>query len=261
MADYTGAQRVTSADANTLRSPEYDELFKEVKRVKLLRTVLIVLAILTVAATPVCVLCLVALAALFIKGRPSIIYEFEDDEQVKWDRFSAAWRAVAASQSLQEITLTATSKNSRKTAGIKNAVDTMKISAGGQLPWYLKTNISPVVFKLQNQQMAVMPDRLLIFGKKQFGALDYSEIKFDISAFGFLEGGQAPTDSEVVKMVWAYSNNDGSPDRRYANNKQYPVLKYGKIIVTSQSGLNIQIICSNESASDALNTIINGPEE
>ena len=109
--------------------------------------------------------------------------------------------------------------------------------------------------------MVVMPDRLLIFGKKQFGALDYSEIKFDISAFGFLEGGQAPTDSEVVKMVWAYSNNDGSPDRRYANNKQYPVLKYGKIIVTSQSGLNIQIICSNESASDALNTIINGPEE
>ena len=137
----------------------------------------------------------------------------------------------------------------------------MKISAGGKLPWYLKTNISPVVFKLQNQQMAVMPDRLLIFGKKQFGALDYSEVKFDISAFGFLEGGQAPTDSEVVKMVWAYSNNDGSPDRRYANNKQYPVLKYGKIIVTSQSGLNIQIICSNESASDALNTIINGPEE
>ena len=261
MADYTGAQRVTSADANTLRSPEYDELFKEVKRVKLLRTVLIVLAILTVAATPVCVLCLVALAALFIKGRPSIIYEFEDDKQVKWDRFSAAWRAVAASQSLQEITLTATSKNSRKTAGIKNAVDTVKISAGGKLPWYLKTNISPVVFRLQNPQMAVMPDRLLIFGKKQFGALDYSEVKFDISAFGFLEGGQAPTDSEVVKMVWAYSNNDGSPDRRYANNKQYPVLKYGKIIVTSQSGLNIQIICSNESASDALNTIINGPEE
>ena len=26
MADYIGAQRVTSADANTLRSPEYDEL-------------------------------------------------------------------------------------------------------------------------------------------------------------------------------------------------------------------------------------------
>lgn len=125
---------MTSADANTLRSPEYDELFKEVKRVKLLRTILIVLAVLTVAATPVCVLCLVALAALFIKGRPSIIYEFEDDEQAKWDRFSAAWRAVATSQSLQEITLTATSKNARKTAGIKNAVDTVKISAGGKLP-------------------------------------------------------------------------------------------------------------------------------
>lgn len=63
------------------------------------------------------------------------------------------------------------------------------------------------------------------------------------------------------RLIRRSRSNDGSPDRRYANNKQYPVLKYGKIIVTSQSGLNIQIICSNESASDALNTIINGPEE
>ena len=134
------------------------------------------------------------------------------------------------------------------------------MSAGGKLPWYLKTNIKPIVFIFQAQQVAIMPDRLLVFSKKEFGALDYSEVKFDISAFGFLEGGKAPSDSEVVKMVWAYANNDGSKDRRYANNKQYPIMKYGKIVITSPSGLNIQFICSNESASDALNTILNGKE-
>ena len=260
-AGYSDAHQIISADANVLRSPEYDELFKRIKRVKLLRTILIALSVLTVATPQLCALFLVLLATLLIKGRCSITYEFDESEQRKWDRVSSAWRGVAGSQSLQEVTLTAKSVKSRESGGIENAGDTVKITAGGKLPWYLKTNINPIVFKLKNQQLAIMPDRLLLFGKKQFGALDYSEVKFDISAFGFLEGGPAPSDSEVIKMVWAYSNNDGSPDRRYANNKQYPVMKFGKIVITSKGGLNIQILCSNESASDALNAVINEPSQ
>lgn len=65
---YSDVQKVVSADANSLRSPEYDELFKRIKRVKLLRTVLVVLAVLTIATPPLCILCLALLAALLIKG-------------------------------------------------------------------------------------------------------------------------------------------------------------------------------------------------
>ena len=260
-AGYSDAQRVTSADANSLRSPEYGKLFKHIKLVRLLVTLFVILAILAVAVPPLCVVLLILLAVLLIRGRYSITYEFDETEQQRWDEVSAAWRAVASSKSLQEVTLIAKSKKSRTSGGIENAVDTVKITAGKSLPWYLKTNITPVVFKLKEQQLAIMPDCLLIFGKKQFGALDYRDVKFDISAFGFLEGGPAPSDSEVVKMVWAYTNNDGSPDRRYANNKQYPVMKYGKIVITSPNGLNVQILCSNESASDALDKFINSPEQ
>lgn len=256
--DYSDVKAVVSADANTLRSPEYDQLFKHIRIVKALVALFIILAILTVAAPPLCVLLLAILVVLIAKGRFSIIYEFDDVEQWRWEKVSAAWKAVAASKSLQEVTMTAKSKKARESGGIENAVNTAKITAGKTLPWYLKTNITPIVFKLKDQQLAILPDRLVIFGKKQFGALEYSKVKFDISAFGFLEGGPVPSDSEVIKTVWAYTNNDGSPDRRYANNKQYPVMKFGKIVITSPDGLNIQILCSNESASDALNEVING---
>lgn len=261
LSEYSGVQHIVSAGADSLRSPEYDQLFSQIKRIKLLCPLLAILAILTVPTVVISLACIIALFVLLAKGRCSIIYEFEDDEAGRWERISSAWRAVAGSQSLQEITLTAQNKNTRRSAGIKNAIDTVKMTAGGKLPWYLKTNVKPVVFNFKSQQVAIMPDRLLVFSKKEFGALDYSEVKFDISAFGYLEGGPVPKDSEVVKMVWAHQNNDGTPDRRYSNNKQFPILKFGKIVMTSASGLNIQFICSNEAAADALNTVLNGPSE
>lgn len=258
LSEYSGVQRVVSAGADSLRSPEYDQLFSQIKRIKILCPLLVILAILTVPTVVVSLACIIALFILLAKGRCSIVYEFDDSESARWERVSSAWRSVAGSQSLQEITLTAQSKNTRRTAGIENAIDTVKMTAGSKLPWYLKTNIKPVVFNFKSQQVAIMPDRLLVFSKKEFGALDYEDVNFDISAIGYLEGGPVPKDSELVKMVWAHQNNDGTPDRRYSGNKQFPILKFGKIVMTSASGLNAQFICSNEAASDALNTVLNG---
>lgn len=197
------------------------------------------------------------LIVVSIKGRCSIIYEFDDAEQERWNKISDAWRAVAKSKDLEEITLKARLKDARKNAGIKNSIDTAKMTSSKKLPWYIKTNVKLVVFNLQNQKIAILPDRLLVIGKKGFGALDYDSVDVAISAFGFLVTGPQPSDSVVVKTVWAYSNKDGSPDKRFSNNRKFPIMKYGKIVITSEAGLNVQFICSNESASDALNSVIN----
>lgn len=257
-AGYSNVQQVTSADANTLRSGVYEELFRQIKWAKTIRIIGVILTLLSSqVGMGFFYLCVAACAVLFFMSRNYIEYEFDDVERAKWEKLSAAWRAVASSQSLQEITVTAKAKNTRTNAGIENSVDTAKMAAGGKLPWYLRTNIKPVVFKLQNCQLAIMPDRLLIFSKKKLGAVDYTEAKIDITAVGFLETGTIPTDSQMVKQVWAYANNDGSPDKRYANNRQYPVMQYGKVCISSPGGLNIQFMCSNEKASDTLYHIIN----
>ena len=123
LSEYSGVQHIVSAGADALRSPEYDQLFSQIKRIKLLCPLLAILAILTVPTVFISLACIIALFVLLAKGRCSIIYEFEDDEAGRWERISSAWRAVAGSQSLQEITLTAQNKNTRRSAGIKNAID------------------------------------------------------------------------------------------------------------------------------------------
>lgn len=257
-AGYTDVEQVRSADIDKLRSGAYEELFKQIKIANIIRIAAVILTALSSQVGMVFFyICVAACAALFTLSRNYIEYEFDDVELAKWDKLSAAWRAVASSQSLQEITANAKAKDTRTNAGIEHSVATVKVKSGGKLPWYLRTNIKPVVFTLQNCRFAIMPDRILVFNKGKLGAIDYNEAKIDITAVGFLETGPMPRDSELVKQVWAYANNDGSPDRRYANNRQYPVMKYGNIHISSPSGLNIQFMCSNEKASDALYHTLN----
>lgn len=257
-AEFNNVQQVKSADIDTLRSAEYEDLFKQIKFAKALRVIAVILTLFSSqVGMGFFYFCVALCAAFFFWSRSKIIYEFDDVEQAKWNQLSAVWRSVAASQSLQEITVSAMAKNVRTNAGIEKSVDTVKMTAGGKLPWYIRTNIKPVVFTMKDCQIAIMPDRLLVFSKKKLGAVEYKDIHFDITAVGFLESGTVPTDAELVQYVWAYANNDGSPDRRYANNKQYPVLKYGKICMRTASGLNIQFMCSNEKAADALYRLVN----
>ena len=257
-AGYTNIEQVQSADVSKLRSGVYEELFRQIKYANIIRTIGVILVF---ASSQVGMgffyLCVAACAVLFFMTRNYIEYEFDEVEQAKWNQLSATWRAVASSKSLQQITLTAKAKNVRTNAGIQNSVDTIKMSAGGNLPWYIKTNIKPVVFNFKGCKVAIMPDRVLVFNGSKLGAVDYSELKVEITAIGFMETGATPSDSEIIQQVWAYSNNDGSPDKRYANNRQYPVMKYGKICISSPSGLNIQFLCSNEKASDALYRTLN----
>ena len=256
LSDYQNIKQVVSADASTLRSAEYDELFKKIKRAKLIVYGLLVVTILAAPIPPLFWVLLLATVVARFLCRASIEYDFDDSEREKWDTFSSAWRAVASSQVLKQITLNAKSKDARVTAGIENAIQAEKMTAGGRLPWYLKTNIKPVVFNFKQCKMAIMPDRLLIFDKK-LGALDYGDVHFDLSAVGYLESEKVPSDAEIVQHVWAYANKDGSPDKRYSNNKQYPVMKYAKFVITSGGGLNLQFMCSNEAAADRLNSLIN----
>ena len=49
--------------------------------------------------------------------------------------------------------------------------------------------------------------------------------------------GAPPTDAQCVGTTWQYANKSGGPDRRFKNNRQLPIMLYGRLTLTTPQGL------------------------
>lgn len=86
---------------------------------------------------------------------------------------------------------------------------------------------------------------------------DLSEVSFNVDSVNCVTDQEhLPADSKVVKETWLRVNADGSPDRRYKNNKKCLVCEYGRLRIRSDSGLNIYFLLSNSDNVDQFKAIL-----
>ena len=83
-----------------------------------------------------------------------------------------------------------------------------------------------------------------------FALVDAREVTITSSAAPFIEEEGVPTDSEIVAQTWKKANKDGSPDKRFANNYQIPIVRYGRLRLESKTGLNEEYMVSNFASSE-----------
>jgi len=67
--------------------------------------------------------------------------------------------------------------------------------------------------------------------------LPYSAVSAHMQPQRFIESEPPPTDAQCVDTTWQYTNKSGGPDRRFKNNRQLPVMLYGRLTLTTPQGL------------------------
>jgi Protein of unknown function (DUF4236) len=80
---------------------------------------------------------------------------------------------------------------------------------------------------------------------ENFALLEYKDIKLNFSDTRFIEEDTVPADSKIVGNTWAKANKDGTPDKRFNGNYQIPIVQYGKLVITSETGMNEEYMISN----------------
>jgi hypothetical protein len=80
---------------------------------------------------------------------------------------------------------------------------------------------------------------------RNFALIGYSDLKLSWDEYQFLETGHVPHDTEILHFVWFRANKDGSPDRRFRDNFQIPVCRYGKLTFEGKNGLKEIYLFSN----------------
>lgn len=94
--------------------------------------------------------------------------------------------------------------------------------------------------------MYVYPRFVLYRASKQaFALIDSREVTLTHRNIRFIEAEQLPSDTRTVGHAWAKSNKDGTPDRRFRDNHQMPIVVYGSLTFTSPTGLQEEFQLSN----------------
>lgn len=97
----------------------------------------------------------------------------------------------------------------------------------------------------------------MLVGHSASDRYDLSEVSFNVDSVNCVTDQEhLPADSKVVKETWLRVNADGSPDRRYKNNKKCLVCEYGRLRIRSDSGLNIYFLLSNSDNVDQFKAIL-----
>ena len=67
----------------------------------------------------------------------------------------------------------------------------------------------------------------------------------------FIETESIPNDTETVGHTWKYVNKNGSPDKRFKDNYQIPIVQYYELNITSQNGINDSFQFSDAKVAEA----------
>ena len=178
-------------------------------------------------------------------GKIRLDYEFNDDYLKRHNNMTNAWIELAKSQGLWQIVQTGNVQNRKINAGASSLVSRKQVKIANKVPFYIESDTNMVQLELKNITLIFMPDKILIINGLKLGALDYEDIQINTGTVNFIESDVVPEDTKVVGYTWSKVNKDGTPDKRYKDNRELPICEYGTIKISSKSGLNIQMHCSN----------------
>ncbi|HEX2984039.1 MAG TPA: hypothetical protein VHO28_10905, partial [Ignavibacteriales bacterium] len=109
-------------------------------------------------------------------------------------------------------------------------------------------------FHLENRNGAdiyIYPGFLIYFkNNREFALIDFNDLNIQYLGQPFHESERVPSDSIVIGQTWAKANKDGSRDKRFSNNYQIPIVKYGYIILSTSQGLNEHYLISNPKSAE-----------
>jgi uncharacterized tellurite resistance protein B-like protein len=134
----------------------------------------------------------------------------------------------------------------KRHAGAGTSVVRRRAHAGWGAPNYIHTNARVGFLRIDGTRLYFFPDRLLIFSAGEVAAARYADLTLSAGSVQFMEEGGVPRDATVVGTTWRYVNKNGGPDRRFNNNYQIPMVRYGTLEVSAPTGMRLSLQTSAE---------------
>jgi len=156
-----------------------------------------------------------------------------------------AWHVVASGA-------VSTTHQHKVHAGATALINRLPVVRGISGPPNLTSNITVPSLSTPRRSVYFLPDRILIRDGKHYADVAHRDSRAEAVPQRFIEDGVVPSDSEIVGHTWQYVNVKGGLDRRFKNNRQLPILRYGRLTLTGEAGYHAIFDFSTTAANSAL---------
>lgn len=195
------------------------------------------------------------------RARRSVVafYDVSDSAAQWFQQLVDVSRALAASDGLWRVNAAGdvqTTYQYKVNAGATTIVSRSAVGASQEPPSILATNIVVPSLTAGKAGLFFLPDRLLVRDGKRFSDVAYEDLEIGATTIRFTESGRVPRDARQVDTTWQYVNVSGGPDRRFKDNRQYPVMLYGELMLVTPGGLQWLLQCSQPAAGERLATVL-----
>jgi hypothetical protein len=160
-----------------------------------------------------------------------ITYDLEGTTAERYAAFCSAFQSAASSAMIWRLATELALSEGRRHAGASKLVTRTptRIGFGGGIG--VTTNVQPPVIELANARLYLLPDKILLLSGSRISSVQYSELRLSVEQDNFREDGPVPADATLIGTTWQFVNKNGTPDRRFNNNRQIPILAYSELTV------------------------------
>lgn len=246
-----GEQSIESAEIKNFQSAEFGNITSAIERTLKMNKwgTILIWCVFLAAGNPAFILLPIIGGVLKVmarsKGAVTLEYDFDAEKKEEHDRRVGAWIILAEGAKEWQVLTEIYNSNTKVHAGAGRSLKRVPCTIKKISPYYLKTNVDLIQIKLKKETLLILPDKVFIIRGTKVGAVNYDDLQIQVSSINFVESDPVPKDAQVIGQTWQYVNKNGTPDKRYKNNRQLPICLYGVVRLRSVSGINVEMHISN----------------
>jgi hypothetical protein len=173
--------------------------------------------------------------------------DFEPEIKSKYDALVLAFKNLCNSKKIWDVTSAQFEDRRVTRSAASTTVNKREVRFGIKGIEDIKSEFDALWLKNANgADIYLYPNFIIMYSShKSFGLVGLNELQLSHMPVRFVETGSLPSDTKVIDRTWAKVNKNGSPDKRFKENYQIPIVRYGQINIRTETGMNEEYEFSN----------------
>jgi hypothetical protein len=166
-------------------------------------------------------------------------FAFDDRTRESYAALVQSFESLSSAQRIWDITTTAAIDRVVQRTTASNAITRIPVSFGFVNSEIIRSQHPAMrLGNVGGRDLQIFPGFIMMHDtSRDFALIEFAQFECQLARSNYIEEEFVPSDAEQTGTTWKRANKDGSRDRRFNNNYQIPVMRYGALAFSSPTGV------------------------